>query len=250
MSKSKTKIGCLLIHGWTSSPQELEALKNHLIGKGIQVSTPILPGHGTRPEHLNEVSWQDWISESEKELEKLRQSVDKIFVGGVSLGGNIAFLLAHKNHIDGIISMGTPIYLNWERAARVGLAIINLTGFSKRLIKKWYPADMDTNILTQKSQYWEFPAKSAGDVFKIISESKKVLPGIKAPALIMQSKNDHVVKPGTAEFIYKELPSTQKDLVIIDRSYHVFIIDQNKEPLFEKIHQFIEKTANENRDLH
>ncbi len=248
--KNKVKIGCLLIHGWTSSPSELEDLKNHLTEKGIAVATPFLPGHGTKPEHLNEVSWRDWISESEKELAKLRQSAEKIFVGGVSLGGNIAFLLAHNNHVDGVISMGTPIFLNWEWAMKAGMGLINAAGLSHKLVKKRYPADMDRNILAQKSQYWEFPAKSVNDVFQIISESKKVMPKIETPALIMQSRNDHVVKPETAEYIYRELASPIKDLVMIDQSYHVFIIDQNKETQFGRIHQFIEKIANENRNLH
>lgn len=248
--KNKVKIGCLLIHGWTSSPSELEGLKNHLTEKGVRVVTPFLPGHGTAPEHLNQVSWQDWVSESERELVKLKESAEKVFVGGVSLGGNIAFLLAHENHVDGIISMGTPVFLNWEWAMRVGLSLINAAGLSDRLIKKWYPSDMDKNILAQKSQYWQFPAKSVNDVFQIISESKKIMPKIKAPTLIMQSRNDHIVRPETAEYIYEELSSPIKDMVMIDQSYHVFIIDQRKELLFEKIHQFIEKTANENRNLH
>src|SRR5690606_34792468 len=42
----------LLCHGFTGSPQSLRPWAEHLAGRGLTVSLPLLPGHGTRWEDL------------------------------------------------------------------------------------------------------------------------------------------------------------------------------------------------------
>ena len=55
-------VGCLLIHGFASSPPEMRPLGDFLHQRGITVSAPLLPGHGTVPEDLNRTLWQDWAA--------------------------------------------------------------------------------------------------------------------------------------------------------------------------------------------
>ena len=46
-------VGALFCHGFTSSPQNMRLLADHLVERGIAVRAPLLPGHGTTWQDLN-----------------------------------------------------------------------------------------------------------------------------------------------------------------------------------------------------
>jgi len=57
----------LLLHGFTSHPVlTLGPLPERLKEAGFAVSQPPLPGHGTRPEDLLRVRFQDWLLAAEE----------------------------------------------------------------------------------------------------------------------------------------------------------------------------------------
>ena len=58
-----------------------------LLSKGYTVRVPLLPGHGTKPEDLNKVKWQEWPAKVQSELEELLKACDQVFICGLSMGG-------------------------------------------------------------------------------------------------------------------------------------------------------------------
>ena len=58
--------GVLLVHGLTATTAEVRPLAEDLHAAGYTVSGPLLPGHGTQPEDLNHVRWQDWLQTVEE----------------------------------------------------------------------------------------------------------------------------------------------------------------------------------------
>ena len=89
-------IGCLLIHGYTGSPHELEPLTGYLQKRtNWEIQVPILPGHGNQLE-LEDVSYEEWMSAAEKAYVELRKRCDIVYVIGFSMGGMIAVYLAAK----------------------------------------------------------------------------------------------------------------------------------------------------------
>src|SRR5687768_16151489 len=53
------EVGCLMVHGFTSSPFEMRGLGRHLAERGITAAAPLLAGHGTSPEDLDGKTWHD-----------------------------------------------------------------------------------------------------------------------------------------------------------------------------------------------
>ena len=51
--------GCLLVHGFTSSPSEMRGLGRYLADRGITANAGLLPGHGTSPADLQGVTWPE-----------------------------------------------------------------------------------------------------------------------------------------------------------------------------------------------
>lgn len=236
----KGRVGCYLVHGWSSTPQELRGLGEYLSQKGISVYAPLLPGHGTSPEDLKDYTCENWLAYAKKELEEFKQEVDTMFVGGVSMGGNICFHLAKSDpSIKGVISMATPALFKYNfllKAAYPFIKSLNMT------IKKHYPFGKERKaLLKTKVHYRRYPLKSVGEAFRMGWSLKKVLPDIKQPTLIMQSNTDFLLKEKNAYYIYQRLGSKDKKLTWIPNSYHVFTIDHYKERAFEEVYQFIQQ---------
>ena len=98
------KIGCYIIHGFSSSTYETKELAKFLGANGYHTLTRNLPGHGTTVEECNTVKYQDWLSFVEQDLATLSNSSEKIVVIGMSMGGVLALHLASLFPVKCVIS--------------------------------------------------------------------------------------------------------------------------------------------------
>jgi esterase/lipase len=86
--------GILLIHGLSDSPYQMNHLAGYFLSRGFLVRTLLLPGHGTRPGDLLDVTWESWVKATEYGVNRLAQCVDKLYIGGFSTGGELAVYMA------------------------------------------------------------------------------------------------------------------------------------------------------------
>ncbi len=84
----------LLIHGLSDAPYSFVDLSNTLSEQGFHVQALLLPGHGSSTEHLNLVRYEDWQQIIEHYTHLLKQKYDEVWLGGYSLGGNLASVQA------------------------------------------------------------------------------------------------------------------------------------------------------------
>ncbi|MGC9333124.1 MAG: alpha/beta hydrolase, partial [Anaerolineae bacterium] len=82
--------GCLLLHGFTSTPEEMRWLGQDLAGRGYTVLGARLAGHGTEPRDLARTRFRDWRISVEEGLALLRGAAERIVVAGQSMGGLLA----------------------------------------------------------------------------------------------------------------------------------------------------------------
>lgn len=94
---AKARKGILLIHGLGDSPWSFSDIGPALADQGFLVRTVLLPGHGSRPADMIDVSHTDWLQLVAKQLELLKQDVDNVYLGGFSTGGNLAYLVAAQD---------------------------------------------------------------------------------------------------------------------------------------------------------
>ena len=79
-------VGVLLVHGYTGSAAETRPMGEYLAEQGLTVRCPLLSGHGTTPQDLTRIRWQEWGHEVEAELSDLWARCGTVFVGGLSAG--------------------------------------------------------------------------------------------------------------------------------------------------------------------
>ena len=106
------RISCLLLHGFTATPQEMRRLGQFLHGCGFTVSCPLLAGHGTDVRDLQATTWQDWYGSAYAAWSALQDSADPAFAIGLSLGGALALNLAAEVPLGGVVAMATPMLLD------------------------------------------------------------------------------------------------------------------------------------------
>lgn len=91
--------GILLVHGLGDAPGSFSDIIPALNRQGFLVRTVLLPGHGTRPADLMDVSVDDWRRVVAEQMALLKQDVNAVYLGGFSTGGNLALEYA-KRHDD------------------------------------------------------------------------------------------------------------------------------------------------------
>jgi len=66
---------------------------------------------------------------------------------------------------------------------------------------------------------------------------------IRCPTLVLQSPDDHVVKPSNSRLIAGLVASSRVELVWLNNSYHVATIDFDKDVIVNEVHRFIKSIA-------
>jgi carboxylesterase len=232
--KGNNGIGVLLLHGWSSPPDELFPIAEYLHSFGYSVSVPALRGHGTRPEDLLGVTWNDWLDDTRKALDDLKNNCTKIFVGGISMGGNLAILLAEDDLVSGIITMGAAMKFKFHSLAKAALFFMGLT---KTYRRKYYPP-WARKKMGKRNVYMYYPIESAKEVQRLAEATRIFLPKVKKPILIMQSTTDFLVANRSPQIIFDQVKSREKEIFWIKDAYHVFA---GERVVWEKVGEFIAK---------
>jgi carboxylesterase len=231
----------LLVHGWTSTPYEVRRLGKFLFENGYTVLGIQLTGHGTVPKDLEAVAWEDWLGDVERGYAELKKTCDKVYIGGTSIGGDLALLFAEQqSDVAGLVVMATPFAM---RSEKIALFLVNMMlRFKMHYRKKYYPPTFGlSTTITRLISYQEYPVKSVLEAFKIVREMRKNITKVTQPTLIMQSTHDHIVEKNSAENIYAGIRSEIKKKIYIEKAYHTFISDIKNEHIFEDILNFLEE---------
>ena len=233
----------LLLHGLTGSPSEMRYLGECLNRAGYHVRAPLLPGHGTTIKDLNKSRWRDWFGLAEIDFLVLSAHFEKVFIAGLSMGGLLTLsLMIHKaGRVTAGAALATPTsFRDWR--ARYLLPVANVT-MAKYLVPD-LPKSIPDVALAGGRTHVCYDRDSVVATASLLSPMKSVRRGlsrIDAPLLIIQSKNDTVVDPKSADVIYDGVSSRVKQKVILERSYHTITVDVEKERVAETVLAFFER---------
>ncbi len=234
----------LLIHGWTSVSYEVRRLGKYLNEKGWTVHGPMLEGHGTVPKDLENIRWAEWLEDIERAYAKLKRKYDRVYVGGTSIGANIAMLLAKEHpEISGLILMATPYQMKLEKfkLQKVAIFFLKIIRIFKKYNKKFYPPTFGSRTtITRLISYQTYPIDSVFEAAKLVKKSRENLSKINQPCFLLQSSSDCIVAKDSMEKIYTQIGSKIKKKKYIQKAYHTFISDIKNENVLRDIADFIE----------
>ena len=231
-------VGVLLIHGFTGSVAETRPMGEYLADRGLAVDCPLLPGHGTQPQDLTRICWQDWTGAVESAVEALQSRCEVVFVGGLSMGALLTLWLGAKRpQIAGLIPMAPMIQVR-NRLMPLALGLRYLFDYSP-----FGPVgDDDLGDPAAIRRIWcydQVPLWGAGELYLFVREVRQVLPTIHQPILVFQGLRDAQVPPEAAQEVVDVVASEDKTLVWLEHSGHNLLVDGERESVWTQSYDWI-----------
>ena len=227
--------GVLLVHGFTGSPSEMVLLGQYLHQHGFTVLCMRMAGHGTTPEDMEHMNWQNWFDSVIDGYALLEGCCERISVVGLSMGGLLAMLLSTQAEIYKIVSMAAPIYITDEQELRLLPPQEQSAGqFVPKRRKRLPGTPGICNV-----SYRKMPLVSVHELLHRISYVRSQLELVQRPLLILQSRQDHTAQPRSAQYIYDHTASVDKRLFWLEKSGHRLPVDSERELVFEKTAEFL-----------
>ena len=248
----------LLIHGLTGSPFEMKYLARKLNKAGFTVKGPCLEGHCTTLENLSKTNWKDWYRSVHGSFIESKKSSDTVSVVGLCMGALLSLHLAHEfgSEVTAISLISTTLFydgwsLPWFKfllpiAYYVPFRYIYSYSETEPYgIKNKPLRDRIINLMKNDSiAYTKTPAASMHELFKLIREVKKELPAITTPALILHSREDDLTSTKNPNYVEEKIGSKIVRKIILDDSYHMMTIDNQKDRVAEEtINFFVEQLS-------
>lgn len=228
-------VGVFLAHGYTATTAEVRLFARRLFEKGYSVAGPLLAGHGSRPEDLNRVRWQDWVESGEKVYKQLSSRCDKVFLGGESMGALVALYLASRHPaVCGVMLYAPAIELTMSKIDKVKLYLASsFMPFVKR-------EGLDASDKWQ-GYHPELPTKGIIQLLQFQRAVKMVLPNITQPVVVFQGRKDMTVVSQAGDIILRSVRSTVKEHHWMDGSTHPILIENEIDAVTELSLRFIDK---------
>ncbi|WP_375723418.1 alpha/beta fold hydrolase [Arcobacter sp. KX21116] len=234
----------ITLHGFSSSPKEVEQLSKFVRSKEINVYSPRLKGHGTVPEDLKDTTWNDWYLSLSRAIILATLRHKRVLVIGFSTGGLLALLSTKKSYIEfaGIICINTALHLNDIRVKTLLPAVSFWNELVNSVHANSYAKEyVDNHAENPDINYDKFYIKAIEQLSDLMVKTRENLTNIQSPILIIQGKDDPVVNPASAYEIFEKIKSKEKDLLILERKNHVIIKGDDTKELYDEIFKFIEK---------
>ncbi len=227
----------MLIHGLTATTIEVRHLAEYLNQNGLAVSAPLLPGHGSNPDDLHSVSWKDWAHTVEMAFLELAENHQRVLVGGESLGGLLTLYLATRlPQIAGILLYAPALTLKGVWQAPL------IMPFVKTIPKSHSGQDPDGHLPWQGYTVLSVPA--ANQLRKLQIIVKKTISMVQQPALIFQGRLDLRVDPNTAQMVFDRISTKEKELIWLEKSGHVVLLDIERDYVYQKSLDFVNSIRN------
>ncbi len=220
--------GVLVLHGFTGNPQSMRPLAEAVAAAGLTVELPLLPGHGTAVEDMVPTRWADWSAAAEAAYQELAARCERVAVTGLSMGGTLTCWLAEQHPEIAGIAVVNPLveppdaeFLDGIRSLiEAGTEVID--GIGSDIAKEG----------VVEAAYPGTPLAAVLSLFEGVASVKARLADIRCPALLLSSREDHVVDPVSGDVLEAGVGGPI-ERVHLERSFHVATLDWDA-PLIEK----------------
>jgi carboxylesterase len=224
-------IGVWLQHGFSGCPASMRPLAEQFAARGMTVAAPLLPGHGTEWEDLEDVTMADWEGRAESTLSDLAERCRTVIAMGLSMGGAMVLHMAarHPDKLAGAAVINADV-------RRPNLALAPVMRLFTRTVKG---VGNDIKKPGQNEEpYDRLPVKALVQLNRFYRTVAKELAEVKVPLLVFSSVEDHLVKPSNSRYIFERVGSAQKELISLTNSYHVATLDYDAEVILERVLEF------------
>lgn len=227
--------GILLIHGFTGSPAHMRRLGEEMYRRGFGVRGILLPGHGTKPEDMRSVSWQDWLLAVRQAAGEMAAQYRYFSVAGLSMGGVLALMLAQERDLTACVSISAPMETK-NRFRHLALAGSVFCPMVHKRPKSGLALRVDPEY---DVGYRAFPTKSTHDLSVLMGKARRHLSLIRCPLLAVQSHGDETISADSLDIIIHGISSKTKAQLWLDKAPHVCTIAPEYPQIADAMERFL-----------
>lgn len=251
--------GFLLIHGLGGTPVELRLVARALHRAGHTVHCPQLAGHCGTEADLLATGWRDWAKSVLTELDRMRETCERVVVGGLSMGAVMAMHIAAERplDVDGLAlyaptlrydgwsipwySFLLKLLINTPIGQRFSFVEREPFGVKDKRTRHIIQNAMNSGDSSEAGLHGT-PSRSVQQMWHLIAQTRRQMPSITCPTLLVHAREDDVAGLSNAFEVQRRL-SGLVDAVILDDSYHLVTIDQQRDILIERSVAFAKRLA-------
>ena len=180
--------GVLLTHGLSDAPYSMHALASFFQKNCFLVMAILLPGHGTQPGDLLEVTWREWARAEAYGTDQLAAEVDEVYLAGFSAGGALSLYQSLKDdRVRGLFLFAPALEITlmaaWANVHKIYSWLI--------------PSERWVSIMPDSAayRYESFPKNAVAQVHSLIKEVRRGLHGrtLDIPIFTVTSQEDSTV---------------------------------------------------------
>ena len=215
----------LLLHGFNDSPQSMRLTADALHARGWTVRVPLLTGHGRRLQDWAQARAKDWENAARAELAALQSAHADVAVGGLSMGGALAFILAAEQP-SVRAGIGFAPYLH----ASMPVELLHFIAPVAALGAKYLPGGGSRSVHDPVASaamiaYRASTPRLVVELEKVVRLARKELPQVRQPVLVVQSREDNRIPRKSAAEAFGRVGSTDKTLHWTSGNGHVVTVD-------------------------
>ncbi|WLR50500.1 carboxylesterase [Bacillus tianshenii] len=228
------KRAVLLLHGFTGNANDVRMMGRFLQNKGYTCHGPQYAGHGVEPEELVKTGPEDWWKAAKAGYDYLKsEGYEEIAVAGLSLGGLFSLKLGYTEPVKGIVTMCAPMYIKSEEIMHKGIL-----QFAEEYKKR--EGKSPEQIEKEMEHFHDAPLETIRALQGLIREVRQCVDMIYAPTLVVQARHDQMINTDSANIIYDEVETDDKELKWYEESGHAITLDKERDQLHEDVYQFLE----------
>ena len=213
--------GVLVLHGFTSHPERtMGPLPERLRAAGFAVAQPALRGHGTRPEALAGVRWEDWLEDARAAYATLPEPRAVV---GLSMGGLLAAWIAADEGAQALVALAPALGFANPPAP--------LPPYLAPPLPRFPGPDSirDPEQKRRNPNYPYFPTRAFVELLKLARATPARLAEVRCAALVVEAGHDKVVPSRAVRRYHALLGSDQKAHVVFPESGHDLLLDLERD---------------------
>jgi carboxylesterase len=248
----------ILFHGLSSSPLEVQLLGRGLQRAGYTVYLPHLPGYGDDGQGQNRLVThrQAWLAQALLEFDTVREKHEHVVIGGLCIGATLALNVAAQrpDQAAAFIALSITLWydgwtLPWYRiflplaayvpfGMRYSFRELPPYGVKDERMRAWIAREMaktESSIAGAST----LSARSLIQAQRLCRETRRVLPQISLPILVIHAMEDDMSSPRNPEYLIRHIHSRLTRYVVLRDSYHMITLDQEKDRVLAETRDFL-----------
>lgn len=252
-------IPVLLFHGLLSSPQEFGLIAHTLRSRGLAHEAVTVPGYTLASDRISP-DWRRWRDAAVAVVESRVVRDEPVVLGGLCMGGVLAAAAALKSrsHIAGLVLISpTFTYDGWglspiRHLRHLGywtgldrffsVAERQPYGIKNPKIRKWVARDLEKRAQSAAGPA-RVPLRALREGERMMAAVRARLKDLHCPLLMIHAREDEITRLGSVQCLFDALPTCDKQLAVVENSYHMVTVDNDRQEVASLIAQFVKRLA-------